>query len=1023
MDLPKSSRFLAVSITVGLLFCATAGAVHAQIVLPPERGEHIVSMGQPAIWKPYWAPMAVWNRTEVERGGWELLGGVYRDIANPSFGALGLAGEAYFRSLEDNNDAGLRIFANSPFFGLQAGADYGFRHNELDFVMSLSFAWRRSGPLGRGDLFRIDYYPGRDNSFSFGLSIPLGSRKAGKTRPQRDAVELAKVPDPEPPVFEPGAELLRSLDLVRETSDIINRFTTPFIDQDSDTDKAHMESFTEMLVEARDFIGSTDETYPDGRNFTAVTGIYHREIERAFTLTAEVETQKGAEIAAAARGILLHEVVFPYDRLLGQRKRRDSLLGFGVRAEEVFAAWLYTSSDIPPPRHPAIMYVFRRLIDFWEENRKAKKYQLSDSRLVWIPLHYVIKPEESDTQSELNAILEAAVEQDLTHANDVHYIINELFQHELYRMIHAARDYHVLWIHDYRGRNGAGNPDEIGFTQTVYGYIGALTNRVREYEQTRKIPTYIIMLDEFYYEANDGRLWMSLLENPLDHKVVLGDGYEEWEKKIEAMQDSLRMAVEASPTLQAGKRRYGEKWLKNKIKVHVNNTNPADMSFRSNYLFEWLPFIPDILLRDHRKISFYDVTEMDPGEGEAIFTGMGVGEHYSGPTWDDRAILVRGPALVDLKDAAREVLLSQGFQDGEVPPPLRQLPKPSNYDDMLLQLNKQGWNASAMQVHNASGYGMKWSNMLKGTIYNLMPSGTHMYIPDSLWNSALWAGMMTGAALRGCRVFPISPSLANAPSDGLPQMTRANEMFTRLVLIQNELREQIEDAGGMLRVGIYNADYGVADAANNMKTFKEGAAKSELLHKIFPFDPSVYEAILDIADKAIAEGEQTQYLAEDVEERKPKLHLKSQFFISGELVSSLIPKKEWKPVVETYLYARRQQVQARDNYVDAKNLRYQLEGASEGLSETWLNTISEEQREKAFVFLTVGSHNMDYRGKIMDAEVSVVVAGQDALIAYLDFFGILARTTWIETVDQVDELLPSQSGVKLWMSRFVKNAL
>jgi hypothetical protein len=59
----------------------------------------------------------------------------------------------------------------------------------------------------------------------------------------------------------------------------------------------------------------------------------------------------------------------------------------------------------------------------------------------------------------------------------------------------------------------------------------------------------------------------------------------------------------------------------------------------------------------------------------------------------------------------------------------------------------------------------------------------------------------------------------------------------------------------------------------------------------------------------------------------------------------------------------------------------------------------------------------------MDAEVSVVVAGQDALIAYLDFFGILARTTWIETVDQVDELLPSQSGVKLWMSRFVKNAL
>jgi hypothetical protein len=113
----------------------------------------------------------------------------------------------------------------------------------------------------------------------------------------------------------------------------------------------------------------------------------------------------------------------------------------------------------------------------------------------------------------------------------------------------------------------------------------------------------------------------------------------------------------------------------------------------------------------------------------------------------------------------------------------------------------------------------------------------------------------------------------------------------------------------------------------------------------------------------------------------------------------------------------------RNTDIDAKQLRHKLAGASGGLTEHWYSTVSEEQRNKAFAFLTVGSHNMDYRGKIMDAEVSVIVAGGSALVAYLDFVGIMGATTWIDTIDQVNELLPPQSGFKLWMSRFVKNAL
>src|SRR5258705_9361329 len=45
---------------------------------------------------------------------------------------------------------------------------------------------------------------------------------------------------------------------------------------------------------------------------------------------------------------------------------------------------------------------------------------------------------------------------------------------------------------------------------------------------------------------------------------------------------------------------------------------------------------PDNVMRDHRKIVFHDVTEADPFRGEALYTGMGVGQQYMGPTWDDR---------------------------------------------------------------------------------------------------------------------------------------------------------------------------------------------------------------------------------------------------------------------------------------------------------------------------------------------------------------------------------------------------
>ena len=277
-----------------------------------------------------------------------------------------------------------------------------------------------------------------------------------------------------------------------------------------------------------------------------------------------------------------------------------------------------------------------------DENRARQREAWKTPRVVWLPLHYMLTPEQHDTQSEIDSVLERFIGLEMTTGNDIHYIINEQFQWELYRMIRVAEDYHVLWIHNYKGVNAAGTPDTVGYAMTTEGYMRALIDNVRKFDETGKMPTHIIILDEFYFAVNDGQLWLKLLADPLEHRISLPEGFEDWEENIRSLQEELREAVSESEGLQAGMSVYGKDWLRNKIKIHVNITNPSDLSFRASHLFDYFPYAPDNVMRDHRKISFYDLTELDPGRGESIFTGMGVGEHYAGPTWDDRAILVRG---------------------------------------------------------------------------------------------------------------------------------------------------------------------------------------------------------------------------------------------------------------------------------------------------------------------------------------------------------------------------------------------
>src|SRR5581483_7593727 len=251
------------------------------------------------------------------------------------------------------------------------------------------------------------------------------------------------------------------------------------------------------------------------------------------------------------------------------------------------------------------------------------------------------------------------------------------------------------------------------------------------------MPVYMIFLDQYYFEQSHSRSLLRLLENPLDGPPALPAKYDSLRQEIVRAQDALRRAVLGSRVLRAEQAQYGHRWLRELLRVHVSITNPPDPSFRSAGLFPGVG-IPDDVMRDHRKVVLYDVSEADPFGGMAMYTGMGVGEKYGGPEWEDRAIMVQGPATLALRDEARLLLLSQGISASEIPLVLDPQLVPHDYDapvrasmDSVAAMGRTA--AGVLELHNHTGYASKEIAVAEATLFNLTAPGGVVKVPDSIW--------------------------------------------------------------------------------------------------------------------------------------------------------------------------------------------------------------------------------------------------------------------------------------------------
>ena len=1010
-----------------LTMATTPESAHAQRDLPPEKGGLTYELGMPPIYKGRAGFELGWSRPagDSDLAGFYTLG-LARDLGSPVVGIAALRLEGYIGLTSEDLDGGGRALFEIPSFHLGLGVDYDGPDDVLDPIYTLDLPLRRGGLFGRGSTLAIRWLPSRDQSFSVGVNVPLWGRNLGATRPRADHVRLDRR---EPRRLEAdaagiGDELAPVLADLAERATWVCRLAQPFAEPGGADPVAAM---APIVADLRAHLDSTSQRFPDGHTLPAEIAAYHRTLALAFALAAGQDAGREAQLARRARAILLEEVLLPYNALLGQRKTNDSLVGMVAIAQSEFARWVLGERDLAPGAARRVFFVFQTLCDILEARRQELRQRWEDSRLVWLPLQLALTPDQHDTQAELDDLVARAAGRPFTRHNRVWYVVNEEFQWEMARSVRAAEDYHVLWVHDYRGRNGDGDPDALAFGHTV-NYLEALCERVAAYDDVGKLPQYFLFLDQHYFEVNGSRLFLRLLLDPLGHQLSLPADFADWEDRIRALQDRLRAAVDASQLLRMRASQYGRRWLENQIKVHVSVTNPADPSFFSWHVAGILP-VPDNLMRDHRKIAFYDVTEQDPYRGMALFTGMGIGEHYVGAGWEDRAIMIQGPGALAVKDAARELLQNQGYAPHEIPYPLRRVARPVSYQASLAReaaanaTGGMGDRGGVLQLHNETGFHDKPINASKAVLYSLLPPGSVLQVPDSLWQSYVYASLLAGSTLRGCRVLVIAPTRDTAPSAAAPTLARAHGLLGRLIAFSGGMERHLRDQGGRLEVGLYAPRQGVADIAGR---FEQALAnRPAWAGEIFPPNPTARRAALGVAALLDSLGHEEAYLAGD-DDARPKIHLKANFLASGAGWQALLARPELASLIREYAAYQARQVSGRgggEARPDVRDVPERLSAAWLALIENLMADLDPARREELIYYFSVGSTNMDYRSMVMDGEVQVLVGGWQALSGFLDFLLLPGLCEWVETRDQLDALLPPPGALTRHLAGLMKLSL
>jgi hypothetical protein len=983
-----------------LLITAIAAAAEGQAPLPT--APH--SLGQPPRHQLYAAGSGAFEKGATTAG--ILTVGFQRPLMNPVLGLAAVAGELYGASGGNFPGAGARALLRSPVLAIGAGADLSFGQgggSRVDPILTYQSALRRGGLVGAGTMLRVDWLPTRGGSVAAGIHVPLNQPLAGRTRPRSTAVRLPGGSISPRVRLDPRVE--SALRDVAASASVLRVTTSLYSPGDVE------------LLKSTAAATSGLSTHEDAAH------VYHARLAAAFAAASGADSARAEAIAVRARDGLFDHVIVPYDTLFGRPKQGNSIRGLSARAHASFSDWVRDSSATEAATRPALLAVHARWLSIIESIHRDLVDRAGDSRMVWLPVRLALQPDRLDDQAEIDSILGRLAGRPFTDDNALTYLRSADLPLEIARTIFAARDYHLLWLHDFVGvRDETKELDNVSYEMVADAYLPALTAAVRRYEETGRLPVHMILLDQHYYESRRGRIWMDILENPLEARISLPGDNAEREAHLRLRQAELRDAVAASPRFRRDAAASGgERWIRKLVKVHVSILHPSDFSFRSHRLVPGLPFVADNVARDHRKLVLYDANEADPWRGALIAMGVGVGEHYASPTWEDRGYRLRGPAVLEARAAARRLLRNHGFDDEQIPLPLRPLEDAGAVEDAADTRDLVG---RALQVHNEVGFGSKQSSVIRAALYELAPAASVIVVPDPLWLSREWAGMLAAAAARGARVHIISPADANAPSPQAPIRALAHDVMKRLLEIRRDAAGAIAAGGGELRIGFYAVTAHVDDVDGRRRELREGLARAPWIRELFPFDAQTL-AVLDRAEAwAVTAADSGALDAQDERPRAPQLHQKTQLVARAGAIAALLRIPGWDEVL-----ARQIESQTRETARFADQIGYTQPDIREvatrrtdAMFNAFERALSESDRRLASFYFAVGNQNMDPRGLALDGEATIVTSGFQGIAGLVDTYFLMGRTTWVDDVAELDRFIAPKGGFWRFLARVARPA-
>jgi hypothetical protein len=332
--------------------------------------------------------------------------------------------------------------------------------------------------------------------------------------------------------------------------------------------------------------------------------------------------------------------------------------------------------------------------------------------------------------------------------------------------------------------------------------------------------------------------------------------------------------------------------------------------------------------------------------------------------------------------------------------------------------------AERVKEANETGFHNKPINVSKAVLYSLMPPGSILKVPDSLWQSYVYASLLAGSAQRGCKVMIIAPTQDSAPSGAAPTLARAHGLLGRLIVFSNAMDDILEENGGLLKIGLYAPQQGVGDIASRFRQLDE--TKVPWVGRVYPENPKANAALQNVDALLDSLGYSIQYLSKGEAEVKPKIHLKANFFASGTAWEKLLTRPELAVILRAHVEYLANQATPKNVQEQQPNVQEYPEALAAGWSSLihgLLDDLSPGEREEMIYYLTVGSTNMDYRSMVMDGEVQVLLGGWQSLYGFMDFMLLPGLCEWLETTEELDALLPPPSGFIRGMAGLMKLTL